>query len=248
MFALEETANELCATSVCGGRRFGRKFNKRDFPLLGNDEEDSSAKAILLSRMSRERMPKKLSTTVTAIQDRYRNAKGKWFWPTNGADLVYPNIYLGDVATALCIGLLKEMGVTGVVNAAQGVMCDWNYVNTKESYYSGKGISFLGVPAIDLKWYPIHQHFEETVDFMDNIINKQKGTVLVHCVQGISRSATLVIAYLILKKRMTIEQAVQTISRKRFVAPNEGFTEQLIELNDGVHGLHFDNSSTRSTL
>ena len=46
--------------------------------------------------------------------------------------------------TALCTGVLREMGVTAVLNAAQGSMTDWNYVNTKEIYYSGLGIQFLG--------------------------------------------------------------------------------------------------------
>jgi hypothetical protein len=29
---------ETASTALCGGRRFGRKFNKRDFPLLGDDD------------------------------------------------------------------------------------------------------------------------------------------------------------------------------------------------------------------
>ena len=37
--------------------------------------------------------------------------------------------------TALCIGILRDLGVTAVLNAAQGTMSEWNYVNTRESYY-----------------------------------------------------------------------------------------------------------------
>ena len=33
-----------------------------------------------------------------------RDERGKWRWPVNGADLVYPGIYLGDETTALCTG------------------------------------------------------------------------------------------------------------------------------------------------
>ena len=88
------------ASAVCGGRRFGRKFNKRDYPLLGtdpNEEEEAADKAILISRLSRDRLPKRLSTTVSAIRDLCYDPKtGKWKWPTNGADQILPNIYLGD--------------------------------------------------------------------------------------------------------------------------------------------------------
>ena len=45
------------------------------------------------------------------------------------------------------------------------------------------------------------------------------------------------IAYLILKKRFTIQKAIETIREKRSIAPNEGFVEQLVELNDVVHGI-----------
>jgi hypothetical protein len=31
---------ETASAALCGGRRFGRKFNKRDFPLLGDDDVD----------------------------------------------------------------------------------------------------------------------------------------------------------------------------------------------------------------
>ncbi len=70
------------------------------------------------------------------------------------------------------------MGVTAVLNAAQGSMSDWNYVNTKDVYYSGVGIDFLGVPAIDLKWYPICNHFDEAANFIEKVI-KSRGTL--HC-------------------------------------------------------------------
>jgi hypothetical protein len=46
-----------------------------------------------------------------------------------------------------------------------------------------------------------------------------------------------------MKKRLTIQTAIETIRQKRSIAPNEGFTEQLIELNDSVHGLIIPKSS-----
>ena len=42
------------------------------------------------------------STTVPAMIDLLRNEKGKWHYPVNGADLVFPGIFLGDETTALC--------------------------------------------------------------------------------------------------------------------------------------------------
>ena len=49
-------------------------------------------------------------------------------------------------------------------------MSDWNYVNTRASYYARANISFLGVPAVDLKHYPINLHFQEASDFIEGVL------------------------------------------------------------------------------
>lgn len=87
------------AQPVCGGRRFKRSFNKKDFPLLGQDEDnqDSRFQPIAISARSKELIPKQLSVSVDQVRRWYRDPEtGKWRWPVNGADLVYPGIYLGD--------------------------------------------------------------------------------------------------------------------------------------------------------
>ena len=124
-------------------------------------------------------------------------------------------------------------------------------MNTKEGFYRPHGIQFLGVPGVDLNSFPLADYFHEAADFIDLIL-REGGRVFVHCVQvgvnslqhqdifylqGISRSATLVLAFLIIKKKVRLEDAIKSIGVKRSIAPNEGFMLQLIELNDDVHKL-----------
>ena len=95
--------------SVSGGRTFSRKFDKKYYPLLGDDDKEekndirlrgipSTEKQKTLSNANHLQMRQKcLSTSVLKMQDLCRDPKtGKWRWPINGADLVYPGIYLGD--------------------------------------------------------------------------------------------------------------------------------------------------------
>lgn len=57
-----------------------------------------------------------------------------------------------------------------------------------------------------------------------------KGCVLVHCHAGVSRSATVVIAYLMQEKDLTFDQAFSFASKKRpVIFPNMGFQRQLQE-------------------
>jgi hypothetical protein len=54
---------------------------------------------------------------------------------------------------------------------------------------------------------------------------------------GISRSATIVIAYLMKRRQMTLRQAFLFVKERRsIISPNEGFMAQLSKLDEGLHG------------
>ena len=67
---------------------------------------------------------------------------------------------------------------------------------TPEVY--GDSYTCLRIAAGDNIHYNISQHFEETAEFIEEA--RRKGTgILVHCAAGASRSASIVIAYLMQK-------------------------------------------------
>ena len=64
----------------------------------------------------------------------------------------------------------------------------------------------------------------------DNAIDAG-GCVLVHCLGGVSRSSTIVIAYLMIKYGFSLEEAYDHVkSKKRNIAPNFSFMGQLMDL------------------
>ncbi|CAG0888080.1 unnamed protein product [Cyprideis torosa] len=165
--------------------------------------------------------------------------------PTEPYNEVYPGLFVGNAVTALSTGTLRELGITHVLNAALGRRNSiyQGYVSTSSTYYQHAKIQFLGLHAMDLYTFPMTPLFSEASDFIDAAL-LNNGKVLVHCREGISRSATIAIAFLMLRRHFTVQEAVTQVRANREIYPNEGFLKQLVDLNDKLYwekknsGLH----------
>lgn len=132
-------------------------------------------------------------------------------------------------------GQLQDLGVTHVLNAAHGNKL--YHVQTGPDYYKESGIIYHGVPAMDMFTFKIDRYFDEACDFMGKAVGTKKtgklhGKILVHCKEGVSRSATLVLAYLVRDQEMTLKDAVSLVRSKREILPNRGFLQQLIDYSE----------------
>lgn len=90
--------------------------------------------------------------------------------------------------------------------------------------------------VLDIPEANIIQHFNETFDYIDQA-HKSGGCVLVHCQAGVSRSATVLAAYLMKAHSIEPSEAIARIRAQRpCVSPNSGFLHQL----DLYHKLKYD--------
>ncbi|XP_075396579.1 serine/threonine/tyrosine-interacting-like protein 2 [Tenrec ecaudatus] len=147
--------------------------------------------------------------------------------PRNEVDEVWPNVFIAEKSVAVNKGRLKRLGITHVLNAAHGTG-----VYTGLGFYTGLEIQYLGVEVDDLPEVDIAQHFRKAAEFLDEALLTYKGKVLVSSEMGISRSAVLVVAYLMIFHNKAILDALMTVRKKRAIYPNDGFLKQLRELNE----------------
>ncbi|XP_056153425.1 dual specificity protein phosphatase 13-like [Lampris incognitus] len=151
---------------------------------------------------------------------------------TNGhLDEVHPRIYIGDMYAAKDKRTLQAHHITHVLNAADGKF----NVNTGASFYRDKNITYHGVEAFDMPTFDMSPFFHPAANFIKNALSSPAGKVLVHCAMGLSRSSTLVLAYLMIHEDMTLVEAMRAVSANRNICPNAGFLEQLRGLDRKLH-------------
>jgi len=67
-------------------------------------------------------------------------------------------------------------------------------------------------------------------EIISEFINNCNGKILIHCGEGISRSPSIFIMYLICNYNYSYINAYNIISSKRYIKPNIGFIKQLKNL------------------
>jgi len=130
-------------------------------------------------------------------------------------------VYVGNYPSACNKSILSNLGITHIIIAAEELE-----VQFPDEF------DYLRLPIRDTLFFDIKQYLKQAVFFIDSARNK-KGTVLVHCYAGMSRSVTIVMAYLMHKKRLTVVKALaQVKSKHKMSRPNLGFLKQLSEMSD----------------
>uniref|UniRef100_A0A3Q2DW35 Dual specificity protein phosphatase n=1 Tax=Cyprinodon variegatus TaxID=28743 RepID=A0A3Q2DW35_CYPVA len=168
--------------------------------------------------------------TVQQLNQLLSDGSGFYNLPTQHYNEVFPKIYIGNAFVAHNPMRLQKLGVTHVLNVAEGT--SFMHVNTSPEFYAGTGITYHGIPANDTEDFNLSAFFEEGVDFIDKGLAHHNGKVYVHCREGYSRSPTMVVAYLMIRHKMDARQALATVRQKREIGPNDGFLRQLCQLNE----------------
>lgn len=124
-------------------------------------------------------------------------------------------VYLGSIESAYNKHKLVELGVTHVVSLVeQGVP------------YPGR-FEYLHIALPDVEATDLYSRFDEACKFIDLAI-KNGGSCLIHCMAGMSRSATITIAWTMKTYKLRYETALEFVKSKRpIINPNDGFIRQL---------------------
>ena len=118
---------------------------------------------------------------------------------------IYSNLYLGGERSATSLDFLQAEGITHILS-----------------------VSEIEPPFDDSENVNLLQYLDVTLNFITASLAQPENKILVHCQKGVSRSASVVTAYIMAKEKICPEDALEIVLRKRnIICPNDGFMEQL---------------------
>lgn len=139
------------------------------------------------------------------------------------------HVFLGDIVASENTNLLKELNIKVIISLIKEENKDKREVRNIKHYNFG---------VEDGRNENISKFFPEINTIIKEFIDK-KENILIHCYNAVSRSVTVLTAYLI-STGMTLKDSLQLIKDKRgdkvYTKPNIGFMKQLFKYEREVLG------------
>eukprot|EP00938_MAST-03A_sp_MAST-3A-sp1_P003409 g3409.t1 len=135
-----------------------------------------------------------------------------------GMNMVLPHLYISGSGPARNTSRLLDLGITHVINCC---------VHRAQSSDSSR-FHVLDLKLNDSSSSDVVMYIYMTIDFVESA-RLNGGKVLIHCLKGISRSASLVISYLMWSKNINnVREVLSIVQRSRpSCNPNGDFLVQL---------------------
>lgn len=145
-------------------------------------------------------------------------------------------LYIGDQFHARDKEGLHALGITHVVNATGGPHAVPNYF--AEGQEGAPALVYARVPWDDHPTQALAPRIHSAVAWINQVHHADPSAkILVHCHAGVSRSASIVILYLMRAFGLTYDAALSHLRRSRpQAAPNPGFEAQLRALETSFEG------------
>lgn len=138
---------------------------------------------------------------------------------------ILPHLFLGGKADAKSKTWLQQRGVKYILNCTPTRKAD-REAGVPNYYEKDRDFKYCRIPIFDNKGEDITFHLDTAFRFIEEA--KHYGGILVHCLKGVSRSASFVIAYLMKKNEFSFDEALGYVQSIRpIVAPNVAFIAQL---------------------
>ena len=189
--------------------------------MIKNDDKNNENLSQQPKGVSKTNINKNLHKTVKCpkCSQEIKNNKLKEHLQSSHITEIINNICIGSYLNAKNWNELEKNNIKYILNCA--TEC--------KNIFEDK-IKYLKLDIKDQNDFPIQDFFDKGIQFIQESVNNNDGNILIHCMEGKSRSTTLLMAYLIKYKNENTNSAYKIVKSKRqLTMPNLGFMFKLRE-------------------
>ena len=140
----------------------------------------------------------------------------------DGASRIFDELYLGSEWNASNLEELERNGIGHILNVTREI----------DNFFPDQ-FDYLNVRVYDDEATELLKHWDRTYKYIRRAV-ESGSKVLVHCKMGVSRSASVVVAYAMKARHWDLPQALRHVKERRAcVKPNSSFMHQL-EIYAGI--------------
>eukprot|EP00386_Alphamonas_edax_P007836 GDKI01025960.1.p1 GENE.GDKI01025960.1~~GDKI01025960.1.p1 ORF type:complete len:391 (+),score=59.49 GDKI01025960.1:64-1236(+) len=155
-----------------------------------------------------------------------------WYHDPSDINQVTDRVFISSIKGAQNFPDIVDLGITHIVIAAAGIGAQ----NPNVLLPSGHKLKHKYLDLTDSLDANLFPHILASSRWIEKaLLRNPEHKVLVHCEMGISRSASVVLAYLMLSEGFNYDKALEVLQRARpIVEPNETFEAQLRALSETI--------------
>ena len=134
-------------------------------------------------------------------------------------DKILPNIYIGNVEAAKDLSLLKKNNIKNIINVT----------DDKQNFFENNFVYFrVAIKDRRTKSKQMSDYVPKVIKFIDEC----EGNILIHCNAGTSRSATILLCYIMYSLKLSLKESFQYVIERRtkntYTHPNIGFFTRVL--------------------
>ena len=187
--------------------------------ILNNNSSNDKKKEEKVNYNTNEDIDIKALNEDFSLRDSERKKIISEYYSKHLSEIIPNFLYISSYNATKNLELLEKNKITHIINCAAD-FCE-NVFEPENKF------TYLSFYLKDHVLENIECIFYECIQFIENVREKG-GRVLVHCIQGISRSVSIVMAYIIFTKKFSYDKAFNFVQSKREISyPNFGFSIQL---------------------
>lgn len=143
--------------------------------------------------------------------------------------VIIPGLWLGSIRTVRALNHYRDLRSTGLTHVL--TVMSYDEIADRDVEVPDC-LSWTIIPIEDTRESNLYPYFKDAITLIEDVLTNG-GRILVHCMGGISRSPTVVVAYIMWRLKLRLTAAIEYVrDRRDCINPNWAFYGNLVKFEE----------------